>query len=151
MQNKALNDPPHDKTNKMCPTKTRISLGIHPVWSESSLSAWRKLGSLTTHWVYSEDWSDWADAQADLSLLWAHSHFVGFVVRHLKFILLTLSDLRKRFEREPIGVKVELEHQTLLQCLPPEGKPLPEVSYSVSAQDYGCILEPHSHMSDPQG
>ena len=28
--------------------------------------------------------SDWADAQADLSLLWAHSHFVGFVMRWLK-------------------------------------------------------------------
>ena len=26
--------------------KTQISLGICPVWSESSLSAWRKLGSL---------------------------------------------------------------------------------------------------------
>ena len=24
-------------------------------------------------------WSDWADAQADLSLRWAHSHFVDFV------------------------------------------------------------------------
>ena len=30
--------------------KTQISL-----WSESSLSAWRNLGSLTTHWVYSKD------------------------------------------------------------------------------------------------
>ena len=28
-------------------------------------------------------WSDWADAQADLSLCWAHSHFVGFVMRRL--------------------------------------------------------------------
>ena len=26
----------------------------------------------------SEDCSDWLDAQADLSLRWAHSHFVGF-------------------------------------------------------------------------
>ena len=26
-----------------------------PVWSESSLSAWRKLGSLATHWAHSED------------------------------------------------------------------------------------------------
>ena len=26
-------------------------------------------------------WSDWADAQTDLSLRWAHSHFVGFVCR----------------------------------------------------------------------
>ena len=30
-------------------------------------------------------WSDWAHAQADLSLRWAHSHFVGFVMRRLKF------------------------------------------------------------------
>ena len=55
-------EPPHDKTNKMsvCPAKTQISVGIRvtqisvgirPVWSESSLSAWRKLGSLATHWV----------------------------------------------------------------------------------------------------
>ena len=28
--------------------------------------------------------SDWADGQADLSLCWAHSHFVGFVMRWLK-------------------------------------------------------------------
>ena len=36
-------EPWHDKTNKMSmhPAKTRISLGIRPVWSESSLSAWR--------------------------------------------------------------------------------------------------------------
>ena len=31
------------------PAKTQISLGFCPVWSESSLSAWRKLGSLATH------------------------------------------------------------------------------------------------------
>ena len=28
-------------------------------------------------------WSDWADAQADLSLRWAHTHFVGFVMSWL--------------------------------------------------------------------
>ena len=28
-------------------------------------------------------WSDWADAQADLSLRWAHTHFVGFVMSQL--------------------------------------------------------------------
>ena len=37
------------------PAKTQISLGICPVWSESSLSAWRNLGSLATHWGHSED------------------------------------------------------------------------------------------------
>ena len=49
-------EPPHDKTNKMavCPAKTQISLGIRPVWSESLLSAWRKLGSLAIHWTHSE-------------------------------------------------------------------------------------------------
>ena len=65
------------------PARTQISLGIRPVWSESSLSAWGKLGSLATHWVHSEDSSDWVDAQADLSLRWAHSHFAGFVMRWL--------------------------------------------------------------------
>ena len=78
-------EPRHDKTNKMSvrQAKTQISLGIRPVWSESLLSAWRNLGSLVTHWAHSEDWSDWADAQADLSLHWAHSHFVGFVMSRL--------------------------------------------------------------------
>ena len=60
-------EPPHDKTKEMA-------------WSESSLSAWRKLRSLATHWAHSKDWSDWVDAQANLSLRWAHSHFVGFVI-----------------------------------------------------------------------
>ena len=60
------------------PAKTQISLGIffavrmkkHCVLSYP-LKAQRRL------------WSDWADAQADLSLRWAHSHFVGFVMRRL--------------------------------------------------------------------
>ena len=49
--------PQHDKTNKvtMRPAKTQISLGIRQVWLESSLSAWRNLGSLTTLWADSED------------------------------------------------------------------------------------------------
>ena len=37
------------------PVKTQISLDIRPVWPESSLSAWRKFGSLATHWAYSKD------------------------------------------------------------------------------------------------
>ena len=36
-------------------------------------------------------WSDWADAEADLSLRWGHSHFVGFVMRRLIYFLLSLS------------------------------------------------------------
>ena len=50
-------EPPHDKTNEMTvrPGKTQISLGCCPVWSESSLSAQRKLGPLATHWAQSEN------------------------------------------------------------------------------------------------
>ena len=32
-------------------------------------------------------WSDWADAQANLSFRWAHSHFVDFVTRRLNYVL----------------------------------------------------------------
>ena len=61
-------------------------MGIHPVWSESSLSTWRKLGPLASSYPLNAQrrlWSDWADAQTDLSLGWAHSHFVGFIMRRL--------------------------------------------------------------------
>ena len=39
----------------MRPANTQISRGIRPVWSESSLSTWRKFGSLASHWAHSED------------------------------------------------------------------------------------------------
>ena len=58
------NEPPHDKTNNVVvrPAKTQISLCIHPVWSESSLSAWRKLGVLSYPLSAQRRlWSDWAD------------------------------------------------------------------------------------------
>ena len=60
------------------PAKTQISLGILPVWSESSPSAWRKLGSLATHWAHSED----SDQTGWSESLLAHFHFVGFVSWH---------------------------------------------------------------------
>ena len=79
------NKPRHDKTNKMSgPAKTQISLGIPLVWSESSLSAQWVAKDRRFLLAHSEDWSDWADAQADLSLCWAHAHFVGFVMSWLK-------------------------------------------------------------------
>ena len=42
-------------TKWLCAQRRQISLGIHPVWSESSLSTWRNLGSLATHWAHSKD------------------------------------------------------------------------------------------------
>ena len=66
-------EPPHDKTNKMTvrPAMTQTSLGIRPVWSESSLSAWRKIWSLATQWAHSKD-SDQTGQMA--RLIWV---FVG--------------------------------------------------------------------------
>ena len=68
------------------PAKTQISLGIRPAWSESSLSAWRKLGSLAIHWVHSED-SDQTGRMPRLIWVFAGRtcHFVGFVMRWLKY------------------------------------------------------------------
>ena len=56
---------PHDKTNKMT---------VHPAKTQISLACGHR-----------RPWSDWADAQADLSLRWAHNHIVGFVMRWLIF------------------------------------------------------------------
>ena len=39
--------------------------------------------------------SDWADAQADLSLRWARTHFVGFVVSWLIFLFLMMQPRSK--------------------------------------------------------
>ena len=67
----------------MRPAKTQISLGICPVWSQSSLSAWKNLGILATHWAHSKQSdqtgriSGWSE-----SSLGAH-HFVGFVMQWL--------------------------------------------------------------------
>ena len=60
----------------MRPAKTQISLGICPVWSESSLCTQciPKLSSCGQR----RHWSDWADAQADLSLHWVHMPFCWF-------------------------------------------------------------------------
>ena len=69
-------EPPHDKTNKMTvrPAKTQISLGIRPVWPESSLCT--QWAAKEVSFLHAD--SDWADAQADLSLCWAHMPFCWF-------------------------------------------------------------------------
>ena len=75
----------HDKSNKVtvCPAKTQISLGICPVWSDFAVCMKKALVLSYPLSAQQRLWSDWADAQADLSLCWAHSHFAGFVVSRL--------------------------------------------------------------------
>ena len=79
-------EPPHDKTKQMTvhPAKTQISLGIRPVWSESSLCA---------QWIAKDPSFILADSEdSDQTgrmprLIWVFAgrtcHFVGFVMRRL--------------------------------------------------------------------
>ena len=68
---------------------------VRPVWSESSLSAWRNLGSLATHWAHSEssdqggcpDWSVFAGRTLILLVLscrGSYSHCTAARGRSLK-------------------------------------------------------------------
>ena len=79
-------EPPHDKTNKMTvrPAKTQISLGIRPVWSESSPCAqWVAKDPSFLH-ADSKD-SDQTQLMPRLIRVFAGCtcHFVGFFMRRL--------------------------------------------------------------------
>ena len=75
------------------PLKTQISLGICPVWSVSLLCAqWVAKDPRLSSCGRRRLWSAWAiSAQADLSLHWAHSHFVGFVLSRLKLATILIN------------------------------------------------------------
>ena len=64
----------------------QTSWHVRPVWSESSLSAWRKLGSLATHWAHMED-SDQPGRMPRLIWVFAGRTviFWGFVMRRLNY------------------------------------------------------------------
>ena len=85
----------------VCPAKTQISLGIHPVWSESSLSAhWAVKVSRFLH-ADSED----SDQKGRMpSLIWVFTgligHSVGFIMLQLFLIFwnsLTVFEKETRF------------------------------------------------------
>ena len=77
----ARNEPPHDKTNKMAyaPSEDSDQLGHLPslIWVFTVLmkKAWVLSYPLSAQWGL---WSDWADAQADLSHRWMHRPFCLF-------------------------------------------------------------------------
>ena len=83
---KQIYEPPRDKTNKKAcaPSEDSDQPGHPPslirVFAVRMLKTWVLSYPLSAQ---RRLWSDWADAQADLSLRWAHSHFVGFVMRWL--------------------------------------------------------------------
>ena len=97
---KILFEPQHDKTNKVSvhPAKVKINISLHP---PSLIRVFAVC--LKKPWVLSyplsaqrRPWSDWADAQADLSLCWAHTHFIGFVMSWLIFVIFILSGSSKK-------------------------------------------------------
>ena len=70
------------------PAKTQISLRIRVVWSVFTVRL-KMVWVLNYPLSHSEDWSDWADAQADLNLPSAHRSFCWFchALPHFKVIL----------------------------------------------------------------
>ena len=89
------NEPPHDKTNKVAcaPSKDSDQPGRMPSLIRVFTVLIKKAWVMKKAWVLSYPLSTQrrlislgirADVQADLSLHWALSHFVGFVMRRLK-------------------------------------------------------------------
>ena len=76
----------------VCPAKTQISLGIRPVWSVFTVGM--KKAWVLSYLLSAQQrlWSDWADAQADLSLRWAHRSFCRFchVAAHIDITVVGL-------------------------------------------------------------
>ena len=67
-----------NQQNDLCAKRRQISLGIRPVWSVFAVRMkkhWALNYLLSAQWRL---WSDRADAQADLSLRWAHLSFCWF-------------------------------------------------------------------------
>ena len=88
----------------VCPAKTQISLGIHPVWSESSLSAWRKLGyPMGAQWrlIRLGGCPGWSE-----SLLGAESFcwFCHEAAQLCLILFICIEITRKTSERRPISI-----------------------------------------------
>ena len=100
----------HDKTNKDSdqpghpPSLIRVfSVCIKKHWVLSyPLSAQQRL------------WSDWADAQADLSLRWVHTHFVGFVMS--RFISFFQAVQAVNISHDAVHSQMDVKFRSLICC-----------------------------------
>ena len=111
-------EPAHDKTNKIAcaPSKVRSA------WA----SAQSDQSSLCAHWIAkdpsflhaeSEDWLDWADAQADLSLGWVHMPFCWFchALAHVREKALDHATNQSRYVRiHNVWIYIELGQYSCL-------------------------------------
>ena len=68
-----------NQQNDLCTQRRLGSAWASALSDQSSLSTWRNLGSLASQMSGQQRlWSEWVDAQADLSLRWAHRSFCWF-------------------------------------------------------------------------
>ena len=83
----------------MRPVKIQINLRIHAVWSESSMDAFwiARDAKFLFSCRQRKLWSDFADAQADLTLCWAHMSDVTERFIALRLIWLISFQLSKVF------------------------------------------------------
>ena len=112
---------------------------LRPVWSESSVSAWRNIGSSDTHWAHCKVSDQTKRMQRLIWVFAGHKgRFVGFVMRWLTFrkcILIFASGLRNKphFWR-PCSLALWLQSQGPLVRAP-----------ALSHTGYTCILRCISH------
>ena len=95
--NKAEIEPPHDKTNKMTCTPSKDSDQSGHLPSLIRVFAVRSVGSSAPKLSSCGQlrlWSDWADAQADLSLRWAHMPLCWFCHKAARMKLVELKFLK---------------------------------------------------------
>ena len=111
----------------MRPAKTQISLGIRPVWSESSLCSWRQFGSIAINWAHNKG-SDQTGRMCRLIWVFATRtrHFVGFVMRWLNFHLFLL--LTRQYcsccPLKELDTRLGKASVSNATCLPPENRPI---------------------------
>ena len=82
-------EPPRDKSNNCgCAPSEDLDQPEHPPSLISVFAVHMKKAWVLSYPLSAQRrlWSDWADAQADLNLRWAHSHFVGLVTRRLNYV-----------------------------------------------------------------
>ena len=92
------------------PSKTQISLSIRPVSSDSSLSAWRKLGPLATHRAHSED-SDQTGRMPRLIWVFAGRTAILLVCPEMAQICL-LPDFQNQFAQ----IKINSNEKKFIKC-----------------------------------
>ena len=96
-----------NQQNGMCAQRRLRSASASAQSDQSSLSAWRKLGSLATHWGHSEDSDQTGQMPRLIWVLAGHTcHFVGFDMRQEIFDLTTWRYARKGKSNHSYQVKV---------------------------------------------